>query len=82
MYSKAENQNRALGSLTAKVSRPRKVAKSMAWMSTYRVIERTTGWLERYRRLGRDYEHQTFSSKAMVFLASIHHRLRLTTNDT
>ena len=41
------------------------------------VVERTFGWLGRYRRLGRDYEHQTLSSEAMVYLASIHRLLRL-----
>lgn len=41
------------------------------------VVERTFGWLGRYRRLGRDYEHQTLSSEAMVYLASIHCFLRL-----
>ena len=46
------------------------------------VVERTFGWLGRYRRLGRDYEHQTRSSEAMVYIASIHRMLRLLTSDT
>jgi putative transposase len=41
------------------------------------VVERTFGWLGRYRRLARDYEHQTLSSEAMVYLASIRRMLRL-----
>lgn len=41
------------------------------------VVERTFGWFGRYRRLARDYEHQTRSSEAMVYLASIHRMLRL-----
>jgi putative transposase len=43
------------------------------------VVERTFGWFGRYRRLGRDYEHQTFSSESIVYLASIHRMLRLLT---
>ena len=46
------------------------------------VVERTFGWLGRYRRLGRDYEHQTRSSEAMVYIASIHRMLRLLTCET
>lgn len=45
------------------------------------VVERTFGWLGRYRRLGIDYEHQTLSGEAMVYLASIHRMLRLLTSD-
>jgi putative transposase len=41
------------------------------------VVERTFGWLGRYRRLSTDFEHQTHSSEAMVYLASIHRMLRL-----
>lgn len=41
------------------------------------VVERTFGWLGRYRRLSKDFEHQTRSSEAMVYLASIHRMLRL-----
>lgn len=46
------------------------------------VVERTFGWLGRDRRLGRDYEHQTSSSQAMVYIASIHRILRLLTCET
>ena len=41
------------------------------------VVERTFGWLGRYRRLSKDFEHQTDSSEAMVYLASIHRMLRV-----
>ena len=41
------------------------------------VVERTFGWLGRYRRLSKDFEHQVYSSEAMVYLASIHRMLRL-----
>ena len=41
------------------------------------VVERTCGWLGRYRRLSKDFEHQTPSSEAGVYLASIHRMLRL-----
>lgn len=46
------------------------------------VVERTFGWFGRYRRLGRDYEHQTLSSEAMVYIASVHRMLKLLTPET
>jgi len=45
------------------------------------VVERSFGWFGRYRRLGRDYEHTTSSSEAMVYLASIRRTLRLVTTE-
>jgi putative transposase len=41
------------------------------------VVERTFGWLGRYRRLARDYEHTTSSSKNMVYVASIRRMLKM-----
>ena len=41
------------------------------------VVERTFGWLGRYRRLARDYEHTTSSSKSMVYIASIRRMLKM-----
>jgi putative transposase len=35
------------------------------------VVERTFAWLGRNRRLSKDYEHETTSSEAMVYLDSI-----------
>lgn len=40
------------------------------------VIERTFAWLGRYRRLSKDYEHCTFSSEGVIYIASIHSMLR------
>ena len=40
------------------------------------VVERTLAWLTRYRRLSKDYEKQSSSSEAMVYIASIRLMLR------
>lgn len=43
------------------------------------IVERTFAWLGRYRRHSKDYETQTASSEAMVYLSMINlmvHRLR------
>jgi len=36
------------------------------------IVERTFGWLGRYRRLSKDYEHNTKSSEAWIYLCMIH----------
>jgi putative transposase len=36
------------------------------------VVERTFAWLGRYRRLSKDYEQNTASSEAWIYLAMIH----------
>ena len=40
------------------------------------IVERTFAWLGRYRRLSKDYEAQTESSAAMVYVAMIQIMLR------
>jgi putative transposase len=35
------------------------------------VVERTFGWFNRYRRLSKDYEHNTTSSEAWIYIAMI-----------
>lgn len=40
------------------------------------MVERTFGWLNRYRRLSKDYEQQSASSKAMIQVAMISLMLR------
>ena len=40
------------------------------------IVERTLGWFGRYRRLSKDYEAQTSSSEAMIYLAMSHLMLR------
>ena len=33
------------------------------------VVERTFAWIGRYRRMSKDYEHKTKTSKAMIYLS-------------
>jgi putative transposase len=40
------------------------------------VVERTFAWLGRYRRLSKDYEHITYCSEGMIYLASSRMLLR------
>ena len=40
------------------------------------IVERTFAWFGKYRRLSKDYEYQPSSSKAFVYIASIHLMLR------
>ena len=40
------------------------------------VVERTFGWLGRYRRLSKDYERNTRSSEAWIYIAMIHRMAR------
>lgn len=40
------------------------------------VVERTFAWLSRYRRLSKDYEFNTRSSEAWVYVAMIHVTVR------
>jgi putative transposase len=62
---------------TLEITRRPADAKGFVVIPRRWVVERTFGWLGRYRRLSRDFEHQTRSSEAMVYLASIHRMLRL-----
>lgn len=40
------------------------------------IVERTFGWFNRYRRLSKDYEHDTRSSEAWIYIAMIHRMSR------
>jgi len=40
------------------------------------IVERTFGWLGRYRRHSKDYEQNTASSEAMIYIAMTHIMLR------
>jgi putative transposase len=40
------------------------------------IVERTFGWLGRYRRHSKDYERNTASSEAMIYIAMTHLMLR------
>lgn len=45
------------------------------------IVERTFGWFGRYRRLSKDYEHNTKSSEAWVYIAMIHRMSRFSLPD-
>lgn len=45
------------------------------------VVERTFGWFGRYRRLSKDYEHDTRSSEAWIYIAMIHRMSRFSLPD-
>jgi putative transposase len=45
------------------------------------VVERTFGWFGRYRRLSKDYEHNTKSSEAWIYIAMIHRMSRFSLPD-
>lgn len=49
------------------VKRP-KDQKGFAVLPRRWVVERTFGWLGRYRRMSKDYEYDTATSEAMIFL--------------
>jgi len=40
------------------------------------IVERTFGWFNRYRRLSKDYEHNTRSSEAWIYITAIHRMSR------
>jgi putative transposase len=40
------------------------------------IVERSFGWLNRWRRLSKDYERTTESSKAFIQIAMIHLMVR------
>lgn len=45
------------------------------------IVERTFGWFNRYRRLSKDYEHNTQSSEAWIYIAMIHRMSRFSLPD-
>jgi putative transposase len=65
----------ALGWLLQTVLRPAKVKGFVALPKRW-IVERTFGWLGRYRRHSKDYERNTASSEAMIYIAMIHIMLR------
>jgi len=44
------------------------------------VVERTLAWLSRFRRLSKDYEHITYCSEGMIYMASIRTTLKRLAN--
>jgi putative transposase len=65
----------AFGWLLQTVLRPADV-KGFVVLPKRRIVERTFGWLGRYRRHSKDYERNTASSEAMIYIAMIHVMLR------
>jgi putative transposase len=65
----------AFGWLLQTVLRPAKV-KGFVGLPKRWIVEQTFGWLGRYRRHSQDYERNTASSEAMIYIAMIHIMLR------
>lgn len=65
----------AFGWLLQTVLRPVHV-KGFVVLPKRWIVERTFGWLGRYRRHSKDYERNTESSKAMIYIAMTHMMLR------
>jgi putative transposase len=65
----------AFGCLLQTVLRPAHV-KGFGVLPKRWIVERTFGWLGRYRRHSKDYERNTASSEAMIYIAMIHVMLR------
>jgi putative transposase len=65
----------AFGWLLQTVLRPVE-AKGFVLLPKRWIVERTFGWLGRYRRHSKDYERNTASSEAMIYIAMSHLMLR------
>lgn len=65
----------AFGWLLQTVLRPAKV-KGFVVLPKRWIVERTFGWLGRYRRHSKDYERETATSEAMIYIAMTHVMLR------
>jgi putative transposase len=65
----------AFGWLLHTVLRPAKVKRFVVLPKRW-IVERTFGWLGRYRRHSKDYERNTASSEAMIYIAMSHIMLR------
>jgi putative transposase len=65
----------AFGWLLQTVLRPAQV-KGFVILPKRWIVERTFGWLGRYRRHSKDYERNTASSEAMIYIAMTHVMLR------
>jgi len=65
----------SFGWLLQTVLRPAKF-KGFVVLPKRWIVERTFGWLGRYRRHSKDYERNTASSEAMIYISMIHLMLR------
>jgi putative transposase len=65
----------AFGWLLQTVLRPAKTRGFVVLPKRW-IVERTFGWLGRYRRHSKDYERNTASSEAMIYIAMSHAMLR------
>jgi putative transposase len=70
-----ESVKAAFGWLLQTVLRPANV-KGFVVLPKRWIVERTFGWLGRYRRHAKDYERNTASSGAMIYIAMSHVMLR------
>jgi putative transposase len=69
----------AFGWLLQTVLRPANVRGFVVLPKRW-IVERTFGWLGRYRRHSKDYERNTKSSEAMIYIAMSHLMLRRLAN--
>ena len=66
----------ALAGIPLEIVKRSDAAKGFVALPKRWIVERTFGWFGRYRRLSKDYEHNTKSSEAWIYIAMIHRMSR------